>query len=204
MKLGTENRRNLVIMLVLLVVAVFSVWHWISSSAPSSAASANAPANTPAAVTTPRNPATNRAFSKKRGPARPQPTVTPSLDPTLRFDLLRSSEKREYTGGRRNIFEAEQIEIPKPLPPTPKPQPNPGPSAQQPPPPPPINLKFYGFASKAGETKQIFLLSGDDVFLAREGEIVNRRYRVIRITNNAVEIEDVLNNNRQTIPLTAS
>jgi hypothetical protein len=45
-------------------------------------------------------------------------------------------------------------------------------------------------------------LSGDDVFLAREGEIVNRRYRIIRITNNSVEIEDVLNNNRQTTPLT--
>jgi hypothetical protein len=191
-------------MVVLLVIAMISVWHWISSSAPSSAASPSAPAgaSTPA-TTTARGAGTGRVLTKKRGGNRNTPAIVASLDPTLRFDLLRSSENREYTGGKRNIFEAENIVIPTPLPPTPKPLPGPV-TPPGPPPPPPINLKFYGFANKPGETKQIFLLSGDDVFLAREGEIVNRRYRVIRITNNAVEIEDVLNNNRQTIPLTAS
>ena len=40
------------------------------------------------------------------------------------------------------------------------------------------------------------------MFIASEGDIINRRYRVLRITGTAVEIEDVLNNNRQSIPLT--
>jgi hypothetical protein len=40
------------------------------------------------------------------------------------------------------------------------------------------------------------------VFIAGEGEIVDRRYRVLRISPNSVEMEDVLNNNRQNIPLT--
>jgi len=72
-----------------------------------------------------------------------------------------------------------------------------------PPPPPPIPLKFYGFASSPGEPKKIFLKNGDDVFVAGEGEIVDRRYKVIRITNTSVEIQDVVTSGPpQTIPLT--
>ena len=72
-----------------------------------------------------------------------------------------------------------------------------------PPPPPPINLKFFGFASKPGEPKKIFLSEGEDVFIASEGDVVDRHYKVLHISPAAVEIEDVLNNNRQSIPLTA-
>jgi hypothetical protein len=63
-------------------------------------------------------------------------------------------------------------------------------------------LKFFGFASKPGELKKVFLSQGEDVFIAHEGDIVDRRYKVERITPMAVEIEDVQNNNRQSIPLT--
>ena len=73
---------------------------------------------------------------------------------------------------------------------------------QGPPPPPPINLKFFGFANKPGEPKKIFLSQGEDVFIAGEGDIVDRRYRILHITPVSVEVEDVLNNNRQSIPLT--
>jgi hypothetical protein len=113
---------------------------------------------------------------------------------------LRASEEIKYTGRGRNIFQA-QIDIPKVVAnPVKQPQvqlPPPGP-----PPPPPIPLKFFGFASKPGETKRIFLSQGEDVFIAGEGDIVNRRYKVVRIGPSSVEIEDVLNNNRQSIPLT--
>jgi hypothetical protein len=71
-----------------------------------------------------------------------------------------------------------------------------------PPPPPPIDLKFFGFASRPGEPKKIFLSQGEDVFIATEGDIIDRRYKVLRIYPMSVEIEDVLNNNRQQIPLT--
>jgi hypothetical protein len=49
--------------------------------------------------------------------------------------------------------------------------------------------------------KRIFLAQGEDVFIAREGDIVDRRYKVVRISGTAVEILDVLSNNRQSIPL---
>ena len=125
---------------------------------------------------------------------------SPSIDPTLRLAMLRASEDIKYTGRGRNIFQA-QIDIPKVVAsPVKQPQvqlPPPGP-----PPPPPIPLQFFGFANKPGETKRIFLSQGEDVFIAGEGDIVNRRYKVVRIGPSSVEIEDVLNNNRQSIPLT--
>jgi hypothetical protein len=70
-----------------------------------------------------------------------------------------------------------------------------------PPPPPPINLKFYGFAGPKNGSKRIFLLKGEDIFVAREGDIVDRRYRIVRIGPNSVDVEDVLTNNKQTLPL---
>jgi hypothetical protein len=64
-------------------------------------------------------------------------------------------------------------------------------------------LKFFGFASKPGEAKKIFLSEGEDVWVAGEGEIVNRRYKVIRIAPTSVEMQDVVNSSPpQNIPLT--
>jgi len=69
--------------------------------------------------------------------------------------------------------------------------------------PPPIPLQFFGFASRPGEPQRIFLRTTDtnDVFVAGVGEVVNRRYRVLRIMGSGVEVEDVLNNNKQVLPL---
>ncbi len=124
-----------------------------------------------------------------------------SLDPTLRTDLLRSSEGTKYEGTGRNIFIAYVEPPPQPKVPVYNPPPqqaiNTGPPS-----PPPINMKFIGFANKPGQPRQIFLMQNEDVFVAKEGEIVNRRYKVVKINSNSVEIEDVLNNNHQSIPLT--
>ncbi len=71
------------------------------------------------------------------------------------------------------------------------------------PPPTPIPLKFFGFASKPGEPKKIFLQQGEDIFVAGEGEIVNRRYKVLRISPTSVEMQDVVGSGPpQNIPLT--
>jgi hypothetical protein len=49
----------------------------------------------------------------------------------------------------------------------------------------------------------VFLSKGDDIFIAKEGQIIDRRYKIIKIGPNSIEVEDVLTNNRQTLPLTA-
>jgi hypothetical protein len=191
--LGTENRAKLYAAVGLGVLALLLVSNWIfsGSSAPASAPlSAAAPAG--AGARTAPGSGTRKISAAPR-----------SLDPTLRYAWLKGSEDTKYEGTGRNIFRAE-AEIPPPksngATDVVKNQPPPGPPA--PPPPPPITLKFFGFANKPGEPKKIFLSQGEDIFVASEGEIVDRRYKVLRISPMSVEIEDVLNNNRQSIPLT--
>src|SRR5947208_5805666 len=68
--------------------------------------------------------------------------------------------------------------------------------------PPAVNLRFYGYSIRPGEPTKAFLAEGEDFFVAKESEIVNRRYRLLRITNNSVLVEDVLDNIKKIIPLT--
>jgi hypothetical protein len=198
MKVGAENRTKLMIAIGLMAAALVVFLFNFNGSSPSAAA----PATTsfPSAASPPVTPPRPASHGKARG--KKVSTATHSLDPTLRYDWLKASEDTKYEGTGRNIFQA-QAEIPTPLGPgnTDKPKEAEGPPP--PPPPPPINLKFFGFASKPGEAKKIFLSEGEDVFIAAEGDVVNRHYKVVRISPNSVEIEDVLNNNRQSIPLTA-
>jgi hypothetical protein len=189
MKIGSEDKKKLYWMVGLFGVAVLLLLRtFMSSGAPASTVVASAAPNS-------SNELESNPAARGRGKA------APPLDPTLRTDLLKNSEEAAYKGSGRNIFE-EQLAPP----PIEKPKQSvvvpPPPVVVTPPPPPPIPLKFYGFANKPGQAKAIFLANGDDIFIGHEGEIVNRRYKIIRIHPTQVEIEDVLNNNRQTIPLT--
>lgn len=199
MKLGAENKKKLAAAVGLMVVAIVVVLFSMGGSAPAPAparpaASAIPALDTPVAV---RPAAKPKTLHGKKGSA------TRSLDPTLRYDWLKASEDTEYEGKGRNIFQA-QAEIPAPIAPVKTPEELEAEKHPPPPPPPPINLKFFGFANKAGEPKKIFLSEGEDIFIAAEGDVVNRHYKVMRISPTSVEIEDVLNNNRQSIPLTGA
>lgn len=199
MQLGFENKKKATWAIALGVVAVLALaYEVIPFITGSSTTASNAQAAAP--IAEPRTPSHTGGKN-----AKPVPKVE-SLDPTLRLDLLAMSEKTEYQGTGRNIFvsQAEDVKIPQPIakvntdkaPPAPYVPPMPAAA-------PPIPLKFYGFASSPGEPKKIFLKLGEDVFVAGEGEIVDRRYKVIRISNTSVEIQDVLNSGPpQNIPLT--
>jgi hypothetical protein len=67
--------------------------------------------------------------------------------------------------------------------------------------PPPVApipqpLKLFGF-SRNGKTRSIFLLKENDIFIAHEGDIVDRRYKIVRIAHNSAQVEDLLSNQRQ-------
>ena len=53
----------------------------------------------------------------------------------------------------------------------------------------------------AAQHGQAFLLQGDDVFLASQGDIVARKYKIVSISGNSIQVEDLTNNNPQTLPL---
>lgn len=127
------------------------------------------------------------------------------LDPTLRMGPMLLAESLVYSGSGRNIFSVTSVPvaIPKAIAPA-RPK---GPVVPVylppvgPPPPPPIDLKFFGTATSGNGARQAFLLHGEDVFLASAGDVVQRRYRVISIAASSIVIEDLVNNNRQTLPL---
>ena len=193
MKLGTENKAKTIIAAVLLILAavlVVRAFRGDDNSAP--AASVPRPLSTGATSQAHGNTQTTRRAA--------HPMLAQTLDPTLRFDWLKSSEEVTYKGTGRDIFRSqpEEAAIQKPLPPDKQPN-----AVQAPPPPPPIDLKFYGFASRKDGYKRIFLSKGEDIFVAKEGDIVDRRYKIVHIGQNSVDVEDVLTNNRQTLPLLA-
>jgi hypothetical protein len=198
-ELGAKNRKKTIWAIVLGVLAVAVVAYEFS---PSSSSNFTGPGTAASSSTAglPARPMPHRAS----GPgASKKSHASSNLDPTLRLDLLASSEQIKYAGSGRNIFVSQAQDIPQPK--------GTGVTDNKtaiyaPPPvqaPPPINLKFFGFANEPGEPKRIFLSQGDDVFIAAEGDIVNRRYKVMRISANSVEIQDVLGSGPpQNIPLT--
>ena len=192
MKLGTENKTKTAIAAGLLLVAAFAVYNWLSSGGDSASAP---PATKVATAVTSAAKSLAKPGARKTGPV----VLAQSLDPTLRVDLLKTSEDVTYKGSGRDIFQNQPE--PPPIPKEVKKVIDTGPPP--PPPPPPIPLKFYGFSGTKTGPKQVFLSRGDDIFIAKEGQIVDRRYKILKIGPNSVEVEDVLTNNRQTLPLTA-
>ncbi|MGA2202737.1 MAG: hypothetical protein ABSG40_12305 [Terriglobales bacterium] len=191
MKLGIENRKQVIWLAVLGGIALLMLGYEFWPSSPAAAPAVAQPASTAA------RPGVRRTASGRVAPA-----AEPRLDPTLDLNLLSQSEEIKYAGNGRNIFVAGSMPIETPR--------KNGTAREEvgdvrmPPPispPPPITLKFFGFANRPGETKRVFLSQGEDIFIAAEGDVVDRRYRVLHISPTAVDVEDVLNNNRQSLPL---
>ncbi len=147
-----------------------------------------------------------------QGEERPDPM---SIDPTLRLDLLAKVQAVELQGGQRNLFQfstappppALKGPEPKVVPKTPlqiaqeqaKKASNGSPSK---PPPAPINLKYYGYSTMHGDArKKAFFLDGEDILVATEGDVLKKRYRVVRIGINSVVMEDTESKTQQTLPL---
>jgi hypothetical protein len=148
---------------------------------------------------------------------KPKNIDTTNIDPTLRLDLLAKVKTVAMDAGTRSLFEIaaappeaiknikepEKIAIAKPFvgPVMPKPvEPPPEPKA------PPIPLKFYGFVNKTkvGD-KRAFFLDGEDIVIAGEGDMIKKRYKIVRIGVNSAVVEDTQfkSNNEQTLPLEA-
>ncbi len=164
--------------------------------------------------TAPRNTADFKPTLKR---TKPGEALDPSkVDPTLRLDLLAKVQGVDYNGVERNLFlfGAAKPKVTTPPPEAAKPEgPKPAAAAKpagaeapgaapSKPPPPPINLKYFGFANRPGDgRKRAFFLDGEDILVAAEGEVVKKRYKIVRIGINSVVIEDLDFKNQQTLPL---
>lgn len=204
-RLGIEDKKKRLLAGVLVSVALTAIAHlvWTMAGGPSSpevpaAAIANLPAISSSARTT-------TAVNGEAGPAAQHLESAAELDPTLHPERMALAENTKYTGTSRNIFSKDSLP-PVPVGAIEKPVASVRTGAMAavqngPPPPPPIDLKFYGFATEQNGRKLVFLLHGEDVFVAGEGDIVDRRYKVLQVQNTAVVVEDLSYNNQQTLAL---
>jgi hypothetical protein len=209
MKIGAEDKKKVIALVVMLIVilpaGVWELHDFFSSPPPTphavpAALAQRAPEARPGAA-----PATGTAPAPA-GSAAPEAQRVGGIvtDPTLHLAKLAQSEDVEYQGTGRNIFSADSapVNIPQPLaqarntPQVIVPQgPPPAPQA------PAIDLKYFGYEQGHDKSMKAFLVHGDDIFMARQGEVIDHRYKVGTISVGSIQVTDLAYNNTQTLPL---
>jgi hypothetical protein len=228
MKLGAEPKK--VVLLAGLLVLAAVVYFMNSSSSPGSPATPaaervarpagapglNTPVRTESGAAARRAPRGRLSTEQFRPTLKPKEPIDPSqIDPTLRLDMLAKLKSVQPAASSRSLFDfaaapaVAKIEKVDPVHPGPLKseniigpvQPKPKPKAPEPP-PPPIPLKFYGYSNPAQQgPKRAFFLEGEDIFVAAEGDVIQNRYKVVRIGVNSAVVEDTSNKHQQTLPL---
>ena len=176
-----ERRRLIVLLGVLVVTLVGAVAYdfWPASE------SAGAP----------------RAAARAGAQASSAPTLTA---PDVHLQALRSGTRPPETPLARDLFRFK----PKAAPPRVTQAPRPEPVATPPPAPsgpPPIPMRFIGLVEAPQQAQKIAILSdGRGIYQGREGEIIEGRYRILRIGVESVDMAYVDGSGRQTIRLSGS
>ena len=141
-----------------------------------------------------------------RGQSQPNAQATPAPVPPVKLDALAAARHTPSDTNRNPFRYQPKAPPPRPAavaPPTPtiteapKPVVPPGP-----PPPPPIPLKFIGLLERANGVKWAVLSDGKNVMHGREGDIVEGRYRIVKIGTESIELAHLDGRGRQVVRLT--
>jgi hypothetical protein len=203
------NRQRLILFILLIALALAVTWSFFTMPRPKVA-------------TSQKNVPGQRAPSAKGAPGSTTPApALPSDTRILKLELL-NREQGVFKGYRRDLFRpifvdelklmqnkaaALKLVKPPPLPP--------------PPPPPPLQIVpaqsaaeeraqrnrqelgkfvFKGFLSKDNQ-KTIFLLKDGAILLVKKGDIIEKRYKAVSITDQALTIQVTDSGEEIVIPL---
>jgi hypothetical protein len=128
-----------------------------------------------------------------------QVPAVPVVD--LNLDRLRTA------GGQLRESERDPFRF-RPKPPSPAPRMDAPPPVAQPqlpqgpPPPPPIPLKFFGVMTVNGQRTAAFSDERGNTFSGREGDVLEGRYRLLRIGPDSVDVALLDGRGRQSLRLT--
>lgn len=160
--------------------------------------------------TTPAAPSAAQARAAARAATR-GPTAVPQGVGDVALELL-DRVREEPSEGERNPFRFRPRVAAPPPPPVALPRPAPvagvpGAPANPlrpagPPPPPAITLKYIGYVTRADGTAIAVLSDGRWPLHGVEGQEVDGRYRILRISRESVEVSYLDGRGRQTIKLT--
>ena len=181
------NRRTPLVLGGLLAVLVFAGYRlWLATSA------------------SPVPSSNGTAARSTRG--RKAAAATPEAPDVHLTDL--ESPRPKPLDADRNLFRFK-VKPPPPPPPAPvrvapPPVVTAAPVPTGPPPPPPIALKFIGIVEVLGKSQRFAVLSDGRglPMQGKEGDIIEGRYRILRIGSESVEMAYLDGRGRQTIRLT--
>ena len=181
----SEQRRQLAVLAVLVLAVIGVVYYYYFAPAE----------GVPGAS----NPTTNVAGGAVA------PTGPLSLPSALKFAALEPVNDKPSAG--RNPF---RFGVPPPPPAPPRPVAPPPPTSvappppmvpQGPPPPPAISLKFVGVMQLPTGKKIASLSDGKGILMGAEGDVIDGRFRIVRIGVESIVMEYLDGRGRQTIPL---
>ena len=143
-------------------------------------------------------PASNRQAQARAAQVETGPSAT-----DVRLGALDAERVKPEEGGR-DLFRFKVKAAPAPPPPrfVPPVPTEPAPVvASGPPPPPPITLKYIGVVEQSEHKQKIAILSDgrNAPFYGREGDIIEGRYRILKIGVESIDLAYVDGRGRQTI-----
>jgi hypothetical protein len=178
----SPERRRLAVLLailgVVLVIAIYRLW--------------------PGSVETVTGRATARAGARASGPS----TITA---PDVHLQVLNEERPKPVDRPQRDLFRFKPKPAPAP-PPVRQGSPSAGPAAPSGPPPlAPITMRFIGIVEAPERSQKIAILTdGRGIYRGREGDIIEGRYRLLRIGVESVDMAYLDGRGRQTIRLSGS
>jgi hypothetical protein len=176
----SKSQRQLAVLGVLLIVLAAAVATRLGGSNPTA------------------TPASSQTASAAGAPVRAIPVTG------LRLDLLTSKSTEQSPTTRDPFrFRPRVSERPRPIAQVAQVEPSAPPVPLGPPPPPPIPLKFIGVLDAPARVGRVAILSDSrgGVFYGKEGDTIEGRYRLLKISTETAELAYMDGRGRQTIRL---